>query len=163
MVGTYKGAKVYTKVLNHKHFKRTFRGGVLVNPQDPSDYVILASMDTDLEALTICRYYSARFQIEFTYRDGKQYTGLADCQARDEDRLDFHFNAALTTLNVAKAEQITRQDTTQPFVFSMHSVKTRYFNEQYLNLFFLKLGLDPELIKKSPHYQWLCNYGAIAA
>lgn len=162
-VGAYKGAKVYTKVLNHKHFKRTFRVVVLVNPQDPSDYVILASMDTDLEALTICRYYSARFQIEFTYRDGKQYTGLADCQARDADRLDFHFNAALTTLNLAKAEQVNSQDTTEPFVFSMQSIKTRYFNEHYLHLFFLKLGLDPELIKKSPHYQWLCDYGAIAA
>ena len=101
--------------------------------------------------------------IEFTYRDGKQYTGLADCQARDADRLNFHFNAALTALNLAKAEQISRQDTIEPFVFSMQSIKARYFNEQYLNLFFLKLGLDPELIKKSPHYQWLCEYGTIAA
>jgi hypothetical protein len=162
-VGTYNGTKVYTKVLNHKHFKRTFRVVVLVNPQDPSDYVILACTDTDLDALMIWHYYSARFQIEFTYRDGKQYTGLADGQARDEHRLDFHFNAALTTLNLAKAEQISQQDTTEPFVFSMQSIKARYFNEHYLDLFFLKLGLDPELIKKSPHYQWLCEYGTIAA
>jgi len=163
VVGTYNGAKVYTQVLNHKHFKRTFRVVVLVDPQDPQDYVVLACADKDLDALTICRYYSTRFQIEFTYRDGKQYTGLADCQARDKDRLDFHFNAALTTLNLAKAEQIRRQDTAQPFVFSMQSIKARYFNEHYLDLFFLKLGMDPELIKKSPHYQWLCDYGAIAA
>jgi len=162
-VGTHNGANVYTKVLNHKHFKRTFRVVVLVDPQDPEDYVILACTDEDLDALTICRYYSARFQIEFTYRDGKQYTGLSDCQARDEDRLDFHFNAASTTLNLAKAEQIRKQEPIEPFVFSMQSIKTRYFNEQYLHLFFLKLGLDPELIKKSPHYQWLCDYGTIAA
>ena len=161
--GTYHGAKVYTKVLNHKHFKRTFRVVVLVNAQDPTDYLVLACTHQDLDALTICRYYSARFQIEFTYRDGKQYTGLADCQARDKDRLHFHFNASLTTLNLAKAEHINQQHRAQPFVFSMQSVKTRYFNEHYLNLFFLKLGLDPELMKKSPHYQWLCNYGAVAA
>lgn len=54
-VGTYRGAKVYTKVLTHKHFKRTFRVVVLVNPQDPKDYVILACMDKGLEAVTICR------------------------------------------------------------------------------------------------------------
>jgi len=161
--GTYNGAKVYTKVLNHKHFKRTFRVVVLVNAEDPTDYVLLACTQQNLHALTICRYYTARFQIEFTYRDGKQYTGLADCQARDKDRLHFHFNASLTTLNLAKAEHIKQQHKPQPFVFSMQSVKARYFNEHYLNLFFLKLGLDPELIKKSPHYQWLCNYGAVAA
>ena len=161
--GTYNGAKVYTKVLNHKYFKRTFRVVVLQNPEDPKDYVLLACMDKDLSALTICRYYSARFQIEFTYRDGKQYTGLADCQSRDKDRLDFHFNASLTTLNLARAEQIKQQDSAEPFVFSMASVKARYFNEHYLDLFFFKLGLDPELIKKSPHYQWLCDYGVIAA
>ena len=150
-------------MLNHKYFKRTFRVVVLVDPDDPTDYVILACMDKDLDALTICRYYSARFQIEFTYRDGKQYTGLSDCQARDKDRLDFHFNASLTSLNLAKAEQIMTMETAEPFVFSMQSVKTRYFNEFYLDQFFYQLGLDAELIKKSPQYQWLCNYGAIAA
>jgi len=144
-VGTYNGAKVYTKVLHHKHFKRTFRVVVLVDPDEPTDYIILACTDQNLDALTICRYYSARFQIEFTYRDGKQYTGLCDCQARDKDRLHFHFNAALTTLNLAKAEQIMTMDTPEPFVFSMQSIKVRYFNEHYLNLFFLKLGLDPIL------------------
>ena len=162
-VGTYNRATVYTCVLNHKHFKRTFRVVVLVDADDPRDYVILACMDKRLDALTICRYYSARFQIEFTYRDGKQYTGLSDCQARDKDRLGFHFNASLTTLNLAKAEQIMTMETAEPFVFSMQSVKTRYFNEFYLDQFFYQLGLDPELIKKSPQYQWLCNYGAIAA
>ena len=124
-MGTYHGAKVYTKVLNHNHFKRTFRGVVLVAPQDAQDSRILACTDKDFDALTIWRYYSARFQIEFTYRDGKQYPGLADCQARDPPRLDFHFKAALTTLNLAKADQIRRQDTPQPFVFSMQSIKTR--------------------------------------
>lgn len=161
--GLYNGYQVYTKILNHKRFKRTLRVVVLVNPDKQDDYILLCATLINLEALTVCRYYSARYQIEFLYRDGKQYTGLADGQARDEKRLAFHFNASLTTLNLAKAEQIKQQDSAQPFVFSMASVKARYFNEQYLNLFFCKLGLDPELIKKSPHYKWLCDYGAIAA
>jgi hypothetical protein len=161
--GTYNGYLIYTKVLHHKHFKRTLRVVMLVNPDQHDDYILLSATDTSLEALTICRYYSARYQIEFTYREGKQYTGLADCQARDDKRLSFQFNAALTTLNLAKAEHLITLETLQPFVFSMASVKARYFNEHYLDLFFSKLGLDPELIKKSPHYQWLCEYGAIAS
>lgn len=162
-IGLHNGYNVYSKLLNHKRFKRTLRVVVLVDPQDPKHYLILSCTDKEREALTIRRDYSARFQIEFTYRDAKQYTGLADGQARDEKRLDFHFNASLTALNLAKAEQIKQQDNAEPFVFSMQSVKARYFNEHYLDLFFCKLGLDPELIKKSPHYKWLCDYGAIAA
>ena len=33
-----------------------------------------------------------RFQIEFLFRDAKQFTGLEDCQARDPVKLAFHFN-----------------------------------------------------------------------
>jgi hypothetical protein len=162
-LGDYQGYKLYTKVLNHRHFKRTLRVVVIVDPLEENNYAILATTDIHLDARTIVRYYRVRFQIEFTYRDSKQYTGLVDCQARDKNRLDFHFNASLTTLNIARVEQITAQDAAEPFIFSMASIKTRYFNEHYLNLFFSIFGLQPELIKKSPHYQTLCNYGAIAA
>ena len=163
-MGQDHGCDLYTLVLNHPYFKRTFRVVVIVDPsKEKNNYVIFASTDKDMDAWAIVRYYRARFQIEFTYRDGKQYTGLSDCQARDKDRLDFHFNASLTTLNLAKAEQIMTMETAEPFVFSMQSVKARYFNEYYLNQFFSLLGLDAELIKKSPQYNWLCNYGAIAA
>lgn len=161
--GTYNGYDLYTQALNHKHFKRTFRVVVLVNPEKPDETTLLATTDTSLDAFTICRYYSARYQIEFVYRDGKQYTGLADCQARDEHRLAFHVKASLTTLNLAKAEQMLNHETPAPFVCSMASVTARSFNDHDLDLFFCKLGLDPELIKKSPHYTWLCDYGAIAA
>lgn len=163
-MGQDHGCKLYTCVLNHPYFKRTFRVVVILDPsKEKNNYVILASTDKDMDAWAIVRYYRARFQIEFTYRDGKQYTGLSDCQARDKEKLNFHFNAALTTLNLARAEQIITMKTVEPFVFSMQSVKARYFNEYYLDQFFSLLGLDAELIKKSPQYQWLCNYGAIAA
>lgn len=163
-MGQDHGCELYTGVLNHPYFKRTFRVVVILDPaQEKNNYVILAATDKDLDPWTIGRYYRARFQIEFTCRDGKQYTGLADCQARDKDRLHFHFNAALTTLNLARAEQIMALDTVQPFVFSMQSVKARYGNAYYLDQFISLLGLDPELIKKSPPYLRLCNYGAIAA
>ena len=46
--------------------------------------------------------YRTRFQIEFCFRDSKQFTGLNDCQARDLRKLDFAFNASLSSVNVAK-------------------------------------------------------------
>lgn len=50
----------------------------------------------------LVRYYRLRFQIEFIYRDAKQFTGLENCRARSENKLDFHFNMTLTATNVTK-------------------------------------------------------------
>jgi hypothetical protein len=50
----------------------------------------------------IVEYYRTRFQIEFVFRDAKQFTGLNHCQARDLKKLDFAFNASLASVNVAK-------------------------------------------------------------
>lgn len=41
-------------------------------------HVVLFSTDLDLTADQIVDYYSLRFQIEFNFRDGKQYWGLDD-------------------------------------------------------------------------------------
>ena len=86
----------------------------------------------------VTAYYKLRFQIEFLFRDAKQFTGLpvcvhrtgrCDCQARDQKRLDFHFNASLTTLNLAKAELTLTQENDQSVICSMASVKALYFNQ----------------------------------
>ena len=123
----------------------------------------LFSTDTDLDALTIYRYYKARFQIEFIFRDAKQFTGLTEGQARDANRLDFHFNASLIALNIAKAELLQAQDHAGPIVYSIASVKACFFNEHYLQVISSKLGLDLSSIKNSPQYQALREYGQIAA
>jgi hypothetical protein len=50
----------------------------------------------------VIEFYRTRFQIEFNYRDAKQFTGLTHCQARDSDKLDFAYNASFAAVNVAK-------------------------------------------------------------
>jgi len=64
--------------------------------------------DIELPALEIYRLYKARFQIEFLFRDAKQFTGLLDCQARSQSALHFHFNASMTALNLLKLEDRQR-------------------------------------------------------
>ena len=44
----------------------------------------LFSTDTKLDALTIYKIYKDRWKLLFLFRDGKQSTGLCDCQARCE-------------------------------------------------------------------------------
>lgn len=63
---------------------------------------ILVGTDTAMDAVTLCRYYGLRFQVEFLIRDAKQYAGLEDCQARDQQKLHTHFNIAMTVVSIAK-------------------------------------------------------------
>jgi hypothetical protein len=102
-------------------------------------------------------------QIEFLFRDSKQFTGLSECQARAEAALDFHFNASLATLNLARAEELLAFPHQSPLVFSMASWKQRQFNERLLDLFIEKLVLEPTWVKNQPCYDELRTYGAIAA
>ncbi len=53
------------------------------------------STNIEMEAKEILEIYQTRFQIEFVYRDAKQHTSLTACQARNKEKLDFHFNMSL--------------------------------------------------------------------
>ena len=70
--------------------------------------ILLFSTEINLPAEQILEYYQARFQIEFIFRYPKQFTGLSDCQSLNSQRLDFHFNASLIALNLAKYEAYNR-------------------------------------------------------
>ncbi len=156
---------LYTAVLNSVKLKCNIRVVYVLNQRHKQcpRYALLFSTDTDLDATTLYRYYRARFQIEFLFRDAKQYLGLADCQARASASLAFHFNASLTTLNIAKLDAVRAfgHDPTAPF--SLASQKRVYFNEHLLACFSASLGLDLTSIKALPDYEALRTYGAIAA
>jgi hypothetical protein len=163
---------LYTTVVWSINLKRKIRVCYLRNNSASSgSYAILFCTNLELDALSIYLYYKARFQIEFIFRDSKQFTGLADCQARDFTKLDFHFNSSLSTLNLAKWDAVQRYAEQHPkghnadsaFVFSMASYKRRGFNHLLLERFIDKLGLEPTLIKSHPNYSTLYDYGIIAA
>ncbi len=155
----------YTAVVWHKRFGRKLRLVVLVNRQDPQKprYIVLATTAVELDAATVVRYYRARFQLEFLFRDAKQFTGLTHCQARDAQALDFHFNAALATLNLLRVSEVQATDTQALPVFSVASWKQRKFNERLVETLITKLELEPTSIKNHPRYEEIRTYGVIAA
>jgi len=157
--------QLYTALVWHVSRKRKLRVVVLVNRKDPHKprYIVLASTDLELDGRKLVEYYVARFQIEFLFRDSKQFTGLADCQARAETALDFQFNAALATLNLVRAEEVLASPDQSPQVFSMASWKQCHFNERLRDLFIESLALDPTWVKNHSGYDKLRTYGAIAA
>ena len=117
------GTKFYSQVVWHGSLKRKIRIvclgllhgretrpqrlRYLVDQRNPNKQrvALLFSTDTSIDPLRLYEYYKSRFQIEFIFRDAKQFTGLCDCQSRHQNALDFHFNASLAALNIAKLKQ----------------------------------------------------------
>ena len=88
---------------------------------------------------------------------------MSDCQARNLPRLDFHFNASLIALNLAKHELSSCHSSAKSFVFSMTSYKRLQFNKHLLSTFIDKLDLDPDLILNHPNLPSVLSYGTLAA
>jgi DDE superfamily endonuclease len=159
------GVEAYTAALYHCSLKRWLRVIVLVwhTADGKRHHAIFATTDLQCAALDVLRMYQARFQIEFLFRDGKQFAGLTECQARNTAALDFHFNAALATVSATRAAMVSEQHNDAPLVFSMATQKQIAFNELFLAEIFAKLGLNLNCWKNHPAYEALRTYGALAA
>lgn len=158
---------LYTARVWHVTLKREIRLVCLVDQRrlGKRGVALLFSTDVELDANTLLTYYQARFQIEFIFRDAKQFTGLCDAQTRKVERLDYHFNASLTALNLAKYEDQLQQSNPQEHSepFSMSSIKRRAFNTYLLEQFIAMLGLDATCIKSNPEFEELCSLGIISS
>jgi hypothetical protein len=145
------GTKMYSQVVWHVSLKRKIRIVYLVDQRnlDKQPVALLFSTDPTLAPIRLYEYYKSRFQIEFIFRDAKQFTGLCDCQSRQQQSLDFHFNASLAALNLAKLEQQKTQSDTgedsQPQSFSMASYKRLALNGHLLERFISMLGQRRDL------------------
>jgi putative transposase len=73
--------EVYQACCLHKQFADPINVVILVKTHMETQrvgHVVLFSSDLALSAETLVDYYALRFQIEFTFRDAKQYFGLED-------------------------------------------------------------------------------------
>ena len=125
---------------------------------------LLFCTDNSCSALDVYRYYKARFQIEFIFRDSKQFLGLTHCQARDAHKLDFHVNSVLMTLNVLKVHWFGNQlsgQSRQPF--SVTNYKRRAFNQYLLQSFLVRSGLEQTCQKLETHYLQCLELGIICS
>ena len=116
------------------------------------------STDINMSARDVIDFYRTRFQIEFCYRDAKQFTGLHHSQARDIRRLDFAFNASFTAINAAK---IMMKENSMPF--SMEALKSLIFNSYLLDRFFKLSGVKPNRRIKDKMVKELINIAAYQA
>ena len=71
------------------------------------------------------------------FRDGHQFTGLLDFQARDGKALDFAYNASLAAVHVTKV--LRKQTGTR---FSIGQIKSLMVNAHFFKRFFELSGID---------------------
>lgn len=156
--------KIYSAIVYSKAFKRDIKLAVAIFYKDGKEVTRKLYFSTDLKLAgeKIVQYYRSRFQIEFLYRDAKQFTGLNSCQARSQNKLDFHFNASLTAINLAKQDWLTNK-TDAYKAFSMADYKTLYNNTLLLERFMCVFAINPYTAKNQKIVKELLDYGKIAA
>jgi len=88
----------------HKDFSDPLNVVVLVKTDLKTGkraHVVLFSTDLSLSAAQIVDYYSLRFQIEFNFRDAKQYWGLEDFMNVSEQAVTNAANLAFLMVNLS--------------------------------------------------------------
>ena len=125
--------------------------------------VLYFGTNTSRCATDMVRYYKARFQNEFIFRDGKQWTGLDERQARSEENIYSHVNYAMTKVNIPKA--IIRKDIEedQPISYSVRDIKTELYNQYLLERIIINYDIDPELQNSTELKCKILDFGKVAA
>jgi DDE superfamily endonuclease len=125
---------------------------------------VLFSTNLEMPALEVIECYRARFEMEFPFRDAKQFAGLMDSQSRSEKALEFAWNASLLTVSLARAQQLLAfEGDVQDFVFSMEDSKRRAYNELFADRIIRLLPIGLSLDKCLALVENALNLGVKAA
>jgi IS4 transposase len=96
--------RLYQAQLLHKEFVQPLNVVILAKTNlrtQAQAHVILFSSDLELTCAQLVDYYSLRFQIEFNFRDAKQYGGLEDFMNVTSTGVTNAANLSLFMVNVA--------------------------------------------------------------
>ena len=157
--------RIYAGVVKAVALKRAIKVVIVQSIENgkPKSCKIFFSTEINVDALEVLVIYQSRFQIEFIYRDAKQHTGLTHCQARNEKTLHFHFNIALTSVNIAKAVHWYSIPKQERKAFSLADIKVMNHNTLLLERFFAMYAVNPNLLKNKQNIKELILYGTKCA
>jgi len=122
-------------------------------------HVILFSTDLEQAYDQVIKFYSLRFQIEFNFRDAKQYWGLEDFMNVKETAVTNAANLSLFMVNfsAALAEPFRKQNPD----FSMLDLKSHYRGYRYATETINMLPEKPDPILLAEIFQQIARLGAI--
>ena len=139
--------EVYQAKLRHKKFPEPLNVVCILKTQplrQSKSHVLLFSSDLALDAETMIDSYALRFQIEFNFRDAKQYWGLEDFMNVNKTPVNNAANLSMFMVNVsAKLLAPLRLESPE---FSVLDLKARYRGLKYLRETLKILPQKPDAI-----------------
>lgn len=154
--------EVYQIACRHKRFPEPLNVVCLLKTDTKTQeksHVLLFSSDPELDAETMIDYYALRFQIEFNFRDAKQFWGLDDFINVKEIPVNNAVNLSMFMINVvAKLREMFGAG--HPG-FGVLDIKARYRGEKYLQETLKILPQKPETIVINNIAEHLGSIGAI--
>lgn len=119
----------FVKIVHAVALKRNIKVVVLRSKNSKRNLAILYSTHLNDDPHKIVDIYKSRFQIEFLFRDAKQFCGLEECEARNYEAIHNHINNALTAVNLLKFEELNMGKTDSPQVISIATARRRKSNK----------------------------------
>ncbi len=124
---------IYQMSLWHKKFAEMLNIVVIVKRHlqtHKTAHVVLFSSDLMLGYAPLIDYYRLRFQLEFNFRDAKQYWGLEDFMSVNEKPVYNSANLAMFMVNVSQA--LIRPMRAQWPAFSVNDLKAWFRGRKYV-------------------------------
>jgi len=124
---------IYQMSLWHKTFADMLNIVVIVKRKvqtHKTAHVVLFSSDLALGYAQLIDYYRLRFQLEFNFRDAKQYWGLEDFMSVNEKPVYNSANLAMFMVNVSQA--LIRPMRAQWPAFSVNDLKAWFRGRKYV-------------------------------
>lgn len=122
-------------------------------------HVILFSTDLELAYDKLIKFYSLRFQIEFNFRDAKQYWGLEDFMNVEETAVTNAANLAFFMVNLSQI-LLRRFQQTNPD-FSILDLKAHFHGYRYAVETIKMLPEKPDAILLADIFQQITRLGMI--
>ena len=122
---------------------------------------ILFTNDLTLEALKVIKYYSLRFQIEFDFRDAKQFYGLADFKNYKETQVTNAVNIAFTMTVVGKLVLEKYKIIFDCPSMGIIDLKTVFRTQKCAEILLNNINFDPDEFLSSPQFLRIARLKAI--
>lgn len=154
--------KIYQGTFYNKEFAFALNVVVILKTNlltNAQAHVVLFSTDLELDYEKIIKYYSLRFQIEFNFRDAKQYWGLEDFMNVKETAVTNAANLSVFMVNVSYALLQPFREYTPDY--SVLDLKSHYRGLRYARETIKMLPQKPDAILVADIFQRIARLGAI--
>ncbi len=161
---TEKGVRtdIYQAVMLHKSFAEPLNVVIIVKTNLATHkraHVVLFSTDLDLPAEKLIRFYRLRFQIEFNFRDAKQFWGLEDFMVVEETAVTNAIQLSLFMVGVSQhLLRAFREESPQAGVLDL---KTHFRGEFYASETLKLLPQKPEPILFQRITRFIARLGSV--